>query len=141
MPALEQKRWLTIGLALLSLAFLLSTGSYLYPASGGAAGSAQSGPYKVILAPANLQRTTRLESFETIYVRAFQRSFPEQCSSYTQTTNEWGSEESISGKGSTMKYTARARTLIGWSIEKYGLRSMTDGPSGDAHCQWSRFTL
>ena len=92
MSALEQKRWLTLGLALLSLAFLLSTGSYFYPISAAAVSTRYSGPYEVILAPANIQQSTRKQNFEQIY-----------------DSNEWGSDESISGKGSTMKYTERAR--------------------------------
>lgn len=60
---------------------------------------------------------TRRLSFENVY-----------------NTNEWSSTESHSGKGSTLKYTARVRKLIDYAVEKYGLHSMVDAPSGD--CNW-----
>lgn len=46
-------------------------------------------------------------------------------------TNWWGSEESVSGTGSTLAYTANIRAELPVLFERFGIRSVFDAPCGD----------
>lgn len=48
-------------------------------------------------------------------------------------TNGWGSEESVSGCGSTLRETRVVRQVMPVLIERYGIRSLLDIPCGDCH--------
>src|SRR5262245_205637 len=48
-------------------------------------------------------------------------------------TNGWGSEESVSGCGSTLRETRVLRRILPALIERYGVRSLLDIPCGDCH--------
>lgn len=45
--------------------------------------------------------------------------------------NQWGSEESLSGAGSTLEATTSIRRELPQLIEELGVRSMLDAPCGD----------
>jgi hypothetical protein len=49
------------------------------------------------------------------------------------TTNGWGSAESVSGCGSTLRETRVIRQILPALIERYGIRSLLDIPCGDCH--------
>jgi hypothetical protein len=49
-------------------------------------------------------------------------------------TNRWGSSESVSGPGSTMKQTALIRAALPSLFRKFGIRRLVDAPCGD--CNW-----
>lgn len=46
-------------------------------------------------------------------------------------TNYWGSQESVSGQGSTLKYTAPLRRALPQLLAQFGVKSMLDAPCGD----------
>lgn len=48
-------------------------------------------------------------------------------------TNGWGSAESVSGCGSTLRETRVVRQILPTLIERYGIRSLLDIPCGDCH--------
>lgn len=50
--------------------------------------------------------------------------------------NGWGSEESVSGKGSTLRETRVAREVLPALVARYGVRTLLDIPCGD--CNWMR---
>lgn len=45
--------------------------------------------------------------------------------------NYWGSRESRSGNGSTLKYTTRLRDQLPTLIDKFGIKTVFDAPCGD----------
>lgn len=45
--------------------------------------------------------------------------------------NEWGDEESISGPGSTLEYTANLREKLPELCQRLGVRTLLDAPCGD----------
>jgi hypothetical protein len=45
--------------------------------------------------------------------------------------NEWGDQESISGPGSTLEYTANLRAKLPELCERLGVRPLLDAPCGD----------
>mgnify|MGYP001794991048 FL=1 len=45
--------------------------------------------------------------------------------------NIWGDEESLSGPGSSAKYTEKLRAELPGIIKEYGIRSIVDAPCGD----------
>ena len=47
--------------------------------------------------------------------------------------NYWGSEESLSGPGSTIKYTQNIRLKIPTMFDEMGIKSVFDAPCGDMH--------
>ena len=47
--------------------------------------------------------------------------------------NYWGSEESLSGPGSTLDYTKELRKKLPIIIEKYKIKKILDAPCGDLH--------
>lgn len=49
-------------------------------------------------------------------------------------TNRWGSSESVSGPGSTMKQTAMIRAALPDLLRNYGIHRFVDAPCGD--CNW-----
>lgn len=51
-------------------------------------------------------------------------------------TNAWGIEESVSGPGSALAYTAKLRTELPRLVHALGVRTLLDAPCGDAH--WMR---
>jgi hypothetical protein len=53
--------------------------------------------------------------------------------------NIWGDTESISGPGSTMKFTSRLRLELPILIKKYNIKSVLDAPCGDFN--WMRSAL
>lgn len=52
-------------------------------------------------------------------------------------TNLWGSEESVSGPGSTIEYTENIQKEIPLLIERLGIKKILDAPCGDYN--WFRF--
>jgi len=48
-------------------------------------------------------------------------------------TNGWGSAESVSGCGSTLRETRVVRQILPGLIEKYGIQTLLDIPCGDCH--------
>jgi hypothetical protein len=52
--------------------------------------------------------------------------------------NPGGTGESVSGEGSTLAITAKARAAIETIVREHGIRSMLDAPCGDFH--WMRHT-
>ncbi len=46
-------------------------------------------------------------------------------------SNEWGEAESVSGPGSTLKYTENIRKMIPKIAEEFGVREILDAPCGD----------
>ena len=62
----------------------------------------------------------RLRSRQAIFTRIY-------------STNGWGSEESVSGCGSTLRETRIVRQILPALIARYGLRSLLDIPCGDCH--------
>lgn len=54
-------------------------------------------------------------------------------------TNWWGSEESVSGKGSTLAYTANLREKLPGLLEKMAVRKVFDAPCGDFN--WMRHVI
>src|SRR5688572_773801 len=48
--------------------------------------------------------------------------------------NEWGSKESVSGPGSTLKTTEDLRKELPGFLKSLGIKSMLDAPCGD--CNW-----
>jgi len=51
-------------------------------------------------------------------------------------TNEWGSAESVSGDGSTLRETRIARQVLPALVGRYGVQTLLDIPCGD--CHWMR---
>ena len=51
--------------------------------------------------------------------------------------NFWGSDESVSGPGSTLEYTENLRKKLPHMLEKYEIRSILDAPCGDFN--WFRY--
>lgn len=51
-------------------------------------------------------------------------------------TNRWGMKETVSGRGSTIKWTGRVRDWIPVILEKYRIRSILDAGCGDFN--WMR---
>ncbi len=51
--------------------------------------------------------------------------------------NFWGSEESVSGGGSTLEYTANLRKELPGFLKQYEIRSILDAPCGDYN--WFRY--
>lgn len=51
-------------------------------------------------------------------------------------SNYWGSEESVSGQGSTLRYTAPLRNSLPELFKKYGIKTFLDAPCGDFN--WMR---
>ena len=49
-------------------------------------------------------------------------------------SNGWGSPESVSGDGSTLRETRAIRDVLPGMIERYGIQSLLDIPCGD--CNW-----
>lgn len=54
-------------------------------------------------------------------------------------TNWWGSQESISGTGSTLAYTANLREKLPELFKKWAVRTVFDAPCGDFH--WMRHVV
>ncbi len=54
-------------------------------------------------------------------------------------TNWWGSEESVSGTGSTLAYTANLRAKLPELFEKWGVYKVFDAPCGDFN--WMRHVV
>lgn len=48
-------------------------------------------------------------------------------------TNGWGSEESVSGEGSTMAYTLSLRRAFPGLLRDLGVKTLLDAPCGDFH--------
>lgn len=46
-------------------------------------------------------------------------------------TNYWGSQESVSGQGSTLNYTAPLRRALPQLLAQFGVKSILDAPCGD----------
>lgn len=65
----------------------------------------------------------RLRGRESVFTRIYAR-------------NGWGSAESISGDGSTLRETRVARQVLPVLTERYGIRTLLDIPCGD--CNWMR---
>lgn len=55
----------------------------------------------------------------------------EETFSRIRRNNSWGSEESVSGQGSTLKYTENIRREIPPLLETLGVRRILDAPCGD----------
>ncbi len=53
--------------------------------------------------------------------------------------NVWGNDESVSGWGSTLTYTAHLRSQLPALFEKYAVKSVFDAPCGDFN--WMRHVL
>lgn len=53
--------------------------------------------------------------------------------------NYWGSEESASGKGSTLDHTKNLRAELPVLLERFDVRKIFDGPCGDFH--WMKYVL
>lgn len=72
-------------------------------------------PAKTLDSPSNGKTADeiRQENFENIYK-----------------SNSWGDKESLSGPGSSMKYTENVRKLISHVIKEYEIRSFLDAPCG-----------
>jgi hypothetical protein len=51
-------------------------------------------------------------------------------------SNYWGSQESVSGQGSTLKYTAPLRQALPRLLAQYDVKSILDAPCGDFN--WMR---
>lgn len=51
-------------------------------------------------------------------------------------TNYWGSQESVSGQGSTLRYTAPLRRALPPLLAQFGVKSILDAPCGDFN--WMR---
>ena len=51
-------------------------------------------------------------------------------------TNEWGSAESVSGFGSTLRETRVVRQVLPALVARYGVQTLLDIPCGD--CHWMR---
>ena len=60
----------------------------------------------------------RLRSHESHFTKVFQK-------------NRWGSEESVSGPGSTVEITKRVRELLPAILKKYKVEILLDAPCGD----------
>jgi len=65
----------------------------------------------------------RLRGRQTVFSRIYAR-------------NAWGSQESVSGDGSTLRETRVIRQVLPQLIERYGIQSLLDIPCGD--CNWVR---
>lgn len=53
--------------------------------------------------------------------------------------NNWGDDESVSGFGSTLKYTEKLREELPVIFEKYGVEKILDAPCGDFN--WFRHSI
>jgi hypothetical protein len=51
-------------------------------------------------------------------------------------TNEWSNDESVSGPGSTLKYTKNIRNIIPQTVKELGVEKILDAPCGDYN--WAR---
>jgi hypothetical protein len=71
----------------------------------------------------------------------FRRMFPDLASTTDATavfdhfyrTNAWGMEESVSGPGSTLSYTAKLRAELPRLVHALGVRTLLDAPCVCAH--------
>jgi hypothetical protein len=61
----------------------------------------------------------------------------EEIFTYIYKTNFWGSGESISGPGSTLKVTRDMRQELSELIRRFGITSIADAPCGDLN--WMRY--
>lgn len=61
---------------------------------------------------------------------------PEELFTHYYRSNSWGSDESVSGQGSTLKYTEKLRAELPRIIERHGIRTILDAPCGDYN--WMR---
>lgn len=73
-------------------------------------------------AAANRRRMSRLHAQRQTAAEVFTHYYKE---------NSWGSQESVSGQGSTAKYTENLRKEIPRMLETYKVRAMLDAPCGD----------
>ncbi len=87
-----------------------------------------------------LYRACRYPLVRILSMRRRRRIFSstDTASVFTQIyeSNWWGSEESVSGTGSTLAYTENIRAELPLLFEKFGIRSVFDAPCGDFN--WMR---
>jgi SAM-dependent methyltransferase len=66
---------------------------------------------------------------ENVHIKSFESK--EDLFTHYYLTNRWGNEESVSGSGSTHKYTENIRKEIPKLIKKYNCKRILDAPCGD----------
>lgn len=73
------------------------------------------------------------EAIKRQRLRYIHRHFksPAELFSHYYRNNSWGSEESLSGQGSTLKYTENLRRELVGVWERHGVKTMLDAPCGD----------
>ncbi len=89
----------------------------------------------------NLKKTGQLLLVATVAFSSLcaqQKKGAQQVFSNIHDTNYWGSKESVSGMGSTMKETVVLRAELPKVLAKYGIKSLLDSPCGDYN--WMRQT-
>jgi hypothetical protein len=64
---------------------------------------------------------------------------PEERFTWIYENNYWESKESVSGTGSTLKYTKNLREVLPRLIHRFGIKSILDAPCGDF--TWMRHVL
>jgi hypothetical protein len=65
--------------------------------------------------------------------RSLRFTSPDKVFTTINSQNLWGSEESVSGKGSELNYTRSLRERLPGILAEVGVRSILDAPCGDFH--------
>ena len=90
-----------------------------------------------------LYRVCRYPFMRALSARKYRRVFSstDAVSVFTRIyeTNWWGSEESVSGTGSTFAYTTNLRAKLPELFEKFSVRKVFDAPCGDFN--WMRHVV
>jgi hypothetical protein len=91
---------------------------------------------RIITAFPGVKAILKSRHYFTEYLRLARIGDAKKIFEHHYAVNEWGSEESVSGPGSEIKYTENIRKEIPRLVSELGVKVILDAPCGDYH--WFR---